>query len=147
MARGRLNEDVLSGVLFIACGAVGFWISRDLTAGTASAMGPGYLPRVLCACMVCLGLTIAARGLVTAGKLEAWKLRPLVTILGSIIVFAVVLPIAGLFAAAFLTVVVASFGTTESRFLEVFALAAGSAVFAVLLFIYVLGLPMNPWPF
>ena len=147
MARGRLNENALSGILFISCGAIGFWVSRDLTANTASAMGPGYLPRVLCAGMIVLGLTIAARGLVTAGKLEAWKLRPLFTILGSIIVFAVVLPVAGLFAAAFFTVVVASFGTTESRLREVVALAAGSAVFAVVVFIYVLGLPMNPWPF
>jgi hypothetical protein len=147
MARGRLNEDALAGILFIACGAVGLWISRDLAAGTADAMGPGYLPRVLCFCMICLGFAISARGFVKAGQLEAWKFRPLVTILGSIIVFAAALPIAGLFAAAVLTVVVAAFGMKESRFLEVLALAAGSAVFAVLVFIYALGLPMNPWPY
>lgn len=147
MERSRINGDALSGLLFVTCGVFGLWISRDLAAGTAGAMGPGYLPRVLCACMIGLGLVIAVRGLLRTGLLEAWQLRPLLAILGSIFLFAVILPKAGLFIAALLTVVVGSFGTKESRFFEVLVLAVGSAVLTVLIFVYTLGLPMIPWPF
>jgi hypothetical protein len=146
LEKARLNEDVLAGALFIACGVFGFWISRELSAGTASAMGPGDLPRALCACMIGLGLIIAVKGLKQSVPLKAWHLRPLLAVLASIFVFAFLLPRAGLFIASFLTVVVAAFAAKDIHWRELLILAVALAVVVVLVFVYGLGLPINPWP-
>ena len=109
-------------------------------------MGPGYLPRALCFCLVGLGLIIAVKGLKQSVPLTAWHPRPLLAVLASIVVFAVVLPRAGLFIASFLTVAVAALAGNDIRWREMLILAAGWAVIVVAVFVYGLGLPVNPWP-
>jgi hypothetical protein len=76
----------------------------------------------------------------------AWHLRPLLAVLASIIAFAVVLPRAGLFIASLLTVAVAALAGNDIRWREVLILAVGWGITVVLVFIYGLGLPINPWP-
>ena len=43
----RNQKDFGAGVLYLAFGAVGFYIARDYGMGQASRMGPGYFPTVL----------------------------------------------------------------------------------------------------
>jgi hypothetical protein len=147
MSRTLLNKDVLSGLMFIAFGVFGFWISRNLTQGSAEQMGAGYMPRILCSCLVLLGAAIAIRGLKDGPPVEIGYLSRPVLILAAIVLFGLLLRPAGLFVTGFLTVVCASWATRESRILETLLLAALAALFVVGLFIYGLGLPIEPWPF
>jgi hypothetical protein len=147
MGRVRLNEDVLAGLLFVCCGLVGLWISRDLIGGTASAMGPGYLPRALCLCLVALGVFVGVKARAKQGQLQRWHGISLVAVLGSIFAFAFLVPRLGLLVAAFVTVVMAGLASRETRLREVLPLALGLAAVAVAVFIFALGLPIKPWPF
>ena len=47
MAVIRNPKDFGAGILYIAFGAVGYYIARDYGMGQASRMGPGYFPTVL----------------------------------------------------------------------------------------------------
>ena len=46
----RNQKDFGAGILYIAFGAVGWYIARDYGIGQASRMGPGYFPTVLAYC-------------------------------------------------------------------------------------------------
>ena len=146
MVRFRLNEDLLAGLFFVGCGVFGLLLCRGLQVGTASSMGPAYMPMLLAWGMIGLGAAIAVKGLLTVGPLHPWVLRPLLIVLSSVLLFAVALPWAGLGISAFLTVVLAGFASREVRVPELLVLAAGSAVAVMGIFIYALGLPMKPWP-
>ena len=146
MERARLNQDTLAGVLFVACGALGLWLSRDLAAGSAAAMGPGFMPRVLCWCMIGLGAAIAFKGVVKGQRLEAWKVRPLFFVLASILAFYLLLPTAGLFIAACVTVIVCAIASNEFHVHEVALLALCLAVASVVALVFGLGLQMSAWP-
>ena len=57
------RKNVLAGLLFIAVGALGLWLSRDYPIGTALRMGTGYVPRLLCWLLLGLGVIILVQGL------------------------------------------------------------------------------------
>ena len=60
------RPDLLTAVMFLIIGALGLWAGRDLTMGTAAAMGPGYLPRMVCWLLILVGLTVGGIGLFRA---------------------------------------------------------------------------------
>ena len=57
------RKNVLAGLMFVAVGALGLWISRDYPIGTALRMGTGYVPRLLCWVLLGLGVVIFLQGL------------------------------------------------------------------------------------
>ena len=74
----------------------------------------------------------------------AW--RPLLLILASVALFAILLPLAGLAMTSFALVVCAGFAAYDVRLRENAIAAAVLAVFAIVLFIVALGLPIPVWP-
>ena len=62
MLRFLRRKDVLAGLLFIAVAVIGLWASRDYPIGTATRMGTGYVPRLLCWILLGLGLVIFVPG-------------------------------------------------------------------------------------
>ena len=146
IAKG-LGQDLLSGAVFILIGGLGLYIGRAYHVGTALDMGPGYIPRLLCWLMVGLGLLICAKGLFAGAEaMPRIHLRPLVFVIGSLLLFAVLLVPAGLLLAAAASVVVASLAAQDSRVVEVILLAIGLAVAATLIFVAALDLPLHPMP-
>ena len=57
------RKDVLAGLMFIAVAVLGLWASRDYPIGTATRMGTGYVPRLLCWILLGLGVAGRAQGL------------------------------------------------------------------------------------
>ena len=49
------QKDLGAGLLYIAFGAVGFYIAREYGMGQASRMGPGYFPTVLSSRLILFG--------------------------------------------------------------------------------------------
>jgi putative tricarboxylic transport membrane protein len=136
-----------AGVFFMALGALGLWLLRDVRLGTAMRMGPGFLPTAVCYGLLLFGLIMAGRSLVMAGPpLARWHLRPLGVVLGSLLVFAAGIPRLGLFATTLLVVAVAALATAESRWREVVVIALALAAFSTSLFVWALGLPIPAWP-
>jgi hypothetical protein len=148
MFRGfRINQDFVSGLMFLGFGIAGLWFARDYPMGSALRMGPGYVPRLLCWGLVVLGVVIALRAAITAGeRIERWHWRPLAIVSIAVLSFALLLEPGGLLVATLAIVVIGAFGGPQFRLVEALILAAGLAAGAVALFVYGLKLSLPIWP-
>ena len=109
-------------------------------------MGPGFVPRALAWIILGFGVTFLVTGLLkTPEPFPALAWRPLVMILVSIALFAVLFSTLGLIAACVGTVVVAGAATTPVRWLQLVAFGVAIAAFSALLFVKGLGLPFKLW--
>jgi hypothetical protein len=138
------KKDLWAGVLYIAFGAAAFWIGRDYPMGTAGRMGAGYFPTVLSAILVLIGLLSAARAFLQEGQpvgTIAWK--PLALVVGSIALFGLLLPTAGLIVA--LTILILASAVASQHFRLDLKAAAGLILlvaFCTLVFVKALGVPL-----
>jgi len=143
------TPDVGSGIMFIAFGLLGLSFSWDLPTGSAMSMGPGYLPQMVSGILLVFGLLVSAVGIARAREavpITNWSWSALILILISVGAFAIAIEPLGLVVGIVLTTLIAIVAGRESRWGEALALAAGLAVFSVVLFAYALGLPMRIWP-
>lgn len=139
-------QDLLAGLLFVAFGSAALWFGQSYAFGSATRMGPGYLPNVLGWLLVGLGIFIAVRAFVLSGvPIPRIHLRPQVMIIAALVAFALLIERLGLMAAAAAVVVLGSLASREARPFEIIVIAAFTAAAAVGLFITLLGQPMQPW--
>lgn len=147
----RNNRDVLAGLIFTAIGALAIFVARGYPFGTAMHMGSGYFPSVLGAILILLGLVVTARGLASAVRVKGeWGWRPLALVGLAIVLFAFLMPRAGLIPAIAAAILTSAAGGREFRFKEVVAVAALMSVLAVAVLVYALKLPYSlfvglPW--
>jgi hypothetical protein len=143
----RNKQDALAGALFFVSGVITLIVSTEYSAGTALRMGPGYFPTILGGILAALGLIIAARSLWISGGIERqWKWRPLIVVLGAIVLFGLFLESLGLVGTAFALILVSRFGGYRYDPREVLALGAFMTLLVAVLFVYGLGLPIRLWP-
>jgi hypothetical protein len=115
--------------------------------GSAAAMGPGYVPRGLSVIIMIYGAVLGARALFSGAlPFPAVQLRPLLLLSAAVALFAVLLPVAGLAATSFVIVVCAGYAAYDVRLRENIIAALALAAFATILFVTVLGLPIQVWP-
>jgi hypothetical protein len=146
--RARINiPDLAFAAFLVALGALAFALASPLSVGTAAAMGPGYVPRGLAILIMIYGLALGLRALVAgAVNFPGVEMRPLLLILGSVALFAVVLPVAGLAITSFALVLCAGYAAYDVRQRENAFAALLLAAFAVVLFVLALSLPIPVWP-
>jgi len=138
----RSNRDFWAGVMMIVTGAVAVIIARDYAFGTALRMGPGYFPSVLGGVLVLFGLYLLAQGLRSNEKIEGgWSLRALIVLPLSLVLFGLLMDHAGFVPALMVLIVGSAAAGSEFRLGEALLLATGLTAFAVVLFIWGLGLP------
>jgi len=142
------RPDFLTAALFVGFGALGLWAGRDLTLGSASAMGPGYLPRIVCWLLIMIGAVVGGLGAFRDREdIAKPRLRPLVIILAAVVGFAFVAEFFGFVAASVWLLLVGSIADRDSKLREVILLTAGLTAFGALVFIVGLGVQMPIWPF
>ena len=147
LSRILRRQDFWAGALFILCGVVGLWLAKDLTFGTPTRMGAGYLPRVLSWGVLGLGVAVLMRGFVGGTNVEGqWQFRPIVFVLGGIGVFGLLIERAGLAITVFVVAMVTSAALRDIRWIEAVIFAVGIATFSVLVFVTGLKLPLPVWP-
>lgn len=138
----RNNRDFWAGAMLIVTGAVSVIVARDYAFGTSLRMGPGYFPSVLGGLLVLFGLYLVAQGLRSNEKIEGnWSLRALVVLPLSLVMFGLLMEYAGFVPALMVLIVGSAAAGSEFKLKEVLLLAVGLTAFAVVLFIYGLGLP------
>ena len=143
----RLSRNLLAGLMFIAFGVAGLWLARELDAGTAGDMGPGYFPRVVCALLIALGGGISAASLMREGEpAEGWAWKPFLLITISALAFAFLLKPIGLVGTLAVTTVLASAAGPLLRPFALLALAAALITVNVGIFVIALKLPIPLWP-
>jgi hypothetical protein len=140
-------KDLAFGLFLIALALTAFAATGSLTVGAADDMGPGFVPRALAWGILGFGVVFAITSVLKTPEpipLPAW--RPLVMILASIALFAVLFSTLGLIAACIGAVLVAGAATTPVRWRALALCGVVIAAFSALLFVKGLGLPFKLWP-
>lgn len=139
----RNPKDFWSGVIFVGIGLAAVILARDYTMGTAGRMGPAYFPSVLGGILCVIGLIAIVRSFLTVGEaVEKFYLRELSLIVGSVLLFGLLIRGGGLAVAIIVLTLISAYASDKFRWLHATALALGLVVFSVLLFVKALGLPM-----
>jgi putative tricarboxylic transport membrane protein len=147
MPQIKSQQNFWAGVLFLFVGAGQTWLALQYKVGTASQMGPGFMPAVLGCVLMVLGLVIVGASLILRGpRIEPVYWRPLVCIVGAMLLFALLIESAGLALTTVLVVLVAGCGYRERiSWAGLVVLAVGMAAFAVGLFVHGLKQPIPTW--
>jgi hypothetical protein len=142
------NKDFLAGLLMLGIGAVAFYMALDYPFGSAMRMGPGYFPRVLAAILMLFGLYVLVRGLRTGERVRGvWGWRPLAFITVALVVYGWTMDRFGMVPALVAMFFISAAAGHEFRWKEVIVLTALMTVFAVVVFVYGLGLPYQLFQF
>jgi hypothetical protein len=145
--RTRSPKDFWAGLFFvvIALGFIG--LSRQYGMGNMHRMGPALFPTLVGVLLAGLGLLIALRSFAVDGPpVPRFHTRPIVISLIAISLFGVALAYGGLIAAVAVLVIVSALASSESKVLETVVLVAALIAFSVVVFVWLLGLPIPIWP-
>lgn len=141
------ETDLACGLFLLACAVAVWWFGQGLKVGTAYRMGPGYAPMLLSWTIGAFGVVLCVLGVTRQGPaIERWRIRPLVFVLGAMVVFALSVEKAGLLIAATLAVVLAGVAAPNPRVREIALLALCLAAGACALFAVALQLPLKVFP-
>ncbi len=147
MAKIRHPKDFASGLMFVGFGVFDLVVSSSYPLGTAARMGPGYFPRILGILLVLFGAILALRALKLQGEpMRFGALPPPAIVLGSVVLFGIMVPWAGLVLSAIVLIVVSSYASSEFRWKEALISGIVLATAAVLGFVWGLGLQFSVWP-
>jgi len=147
MAAIRHPKDFWSGILFVAIGTAAVVLGSKYNLGTAARMGPGYFPRALGILLILLGAIVALRGLRLNGSpIPKWKWRPIVIVLGSVVLFGQIVQTVGLALSTIILIVLASTASHEFRWKESIIVAVLLSALSVGVFIIGLKLTLPIWP-
>lgn len=142
------QPDILAGLIFIIVGALGLWGGRELRMGNAAMMGPGYLPIIVAAMIVAIGLVVTILGLVRSKEpIGVIGIRPLFIILIAVSGFAYAAGELGFIIATTWLIGVGSLADPSSRLREIAASIVVLTLFGILVFIVGLGVQMHLGPF
>ena len=143
----RNPQDFYGGLVLVALAALAFWAARDLPGSRGLTFGAGTAPRLFAGSLAFVGAIVTVLGIVTAGpSVGRYPIRGPLLIFASVLVFAGTVKVVGLVVATFVTVLVASAASRETRWREAIPWAAALSVFCALLFSYALGLSIPLWP-
>src|SRR5262252_9782772 len=143
----RNPKDFLAGLIFVAFGIAAIVFSKDYPLGTAARMGPGYFPRILGILLIVLGAALSIRGLRLEGaKITLESPRPLIIVIGSVVLFAMTVSTLGLVLSSILLIVVSSAASKEFRWKEALVSGVILSALSVAGFIWGLGLQFSIWP-
>lgn len=141
--QGRARRAVSGGALLLA-GLVMLFFAWSYPTGTLNQMGPGFIPQTIGILLSCLALAIIVIDM-RAPEVEpagAMHWRGLIFISAAMIIFAVLVDVAGLVPSVFLAVAVSMFADTHARPLSVLIYTVIATFLGWLLFIVGLELPI-----
>lgn len=104
----KSQKDFWAGLMFIAFGVLAIVVARDYPIGTATSIGPGYLPTYLGAILIVIGAITTGSAYRTTGEdIGRWGWRPLLWLSAAFAAFGLLIEEAG-FMLALLALIVAS---------------------------------------
>lgn len=144
------RRDFYAGLFLIIVGG-GFALgATQYSFGIAAKPGPGYFPFGLGVILAVLGVAVLATSLASRGNddpgIGAIPWRPLICIVGALVLFGFLLPRAGFLVSFPLMIVVTSLGGREFRWRDALLNAVVLTAFSYLVFIAGLKLTIPVWP-
>src|SRR4030042_3353816 len=136
------NKDFWAGMVLIGIGVAAIFIARDYRFGSTLRMGPGYFPRVLGGILILFGICVAVMGLRSNQKFKSrWPLWPMIVLSLSIVMFGVLMKIAGLIPALVVLIFGAEAAGKKFKIVEVLLLCVVLIGVSLFVFVWGLGLP------
>lgn len=152
------QQNLVAGLMFTITGAAFALGARDYELGSAGRMGPGYFPFVLGVILAILGLLIALQSFSGQRRenedIGAIAWRPLLFIIGANLIFGLLLgglpslgiPAMGLMVAIVGLTFVAMLAGQDFCLKRAFMLSAILALGSYFIFVRMLGLTFQIWP-
>jgi len=143
----RAPKDFWAGIMFTAFGVAFLCLAQQYQMGVRGRMGPAFFPSVLGAILALLGAAISVGSFLGDGPpVGRLRLRPNLCVLGSVVLWAMLLPHTGLVVSTCALIFASSFSGLGFRWKEVFLLSALLVAGSLGIFVYGLGLPVAVWP-
>jgi len=151
---GGLLFALIGGLFLVIAKGIRFGdtvLLQGYAMGTPARMGPAFFPFWLGLILLALGVLIAILGVREQGgpdsKFPTYHWRPILYVLGSVVMFGLILKAVGMLIAGFLVVIVSSMGNPEKfHTRDVIVLGIGLVVFCALVFVWGLKLPIPLCP-
>jgi len=143
------KKDFWAGVMFITFGMFFSAVGSRYAIGTSAKMGPGYFPTALGVILILLGIFLSISNLsakVTDTKFEKFYFQALLMVLGSVILFGLLLNHLGLIASLIILIVISSYASHEFSWKASLLNALVLIVISVVVFILGLKLDIQVWP-
>jgi drug/metabolite transporter (DMT)-like permease len=146
----KSQKDFWAGLMFVVVGLAFAWGATSYSFGSSARPGPGYFPFGLGILLALLGalvllsaLTIETEDGEPVGRI-GW--RPLGIIVGSIVLFGVLLPWGGMVIALPVLVITSALAGDEFHWLEALINSIVLTLLSYAIFIWGLGLTIPVWP-
>ncbi len=147
--RIRKQTDFLSGLMFIVVGLSFSFVARGYSMGTAARMGPGYFPFWLGIVLALLGAVVAFGATSKEGeadRMARWDIKTLLWILGSVVLFGLMLKPLGMVVSVLALVLVSSMASHEFTWKGAILNAVVLVAISTVAFVYGINLQMPMWP-
>ncbi|NYT62579.1 tripartite tricarboxylate transporter TctB family protein [Alcaligenaceae bacterium] len=147
--RIRSKQDLWSGIMFLGVGVFFAWGASSYQMGTAARMGPGYFPFWLGVVLALLGVIITLTAVAPNtedSEIDKFDWRIVGLVVGSVILYGVLLEPLGVYLSTFILVVVSSLAGHDFNWKVSVANGIFLVVFSYLAFVKGLGLIFPLWP-
>ncbi|ODV40932.1 hypothetical protein AWV79_03465 [Cupriavidus sp. UYMMa02A] len=147
--RIRSQKDFASGLMFILVGFGFSWVARGYSMGTAAKMGPGYFPFWLGIVLALLGALVLWGSLSSKkeeDQLARWDIKTLLWILGSVVLFGLMLKPLGMVLSVLALVLVSSMASHEFSWKGAILNSIILVLISMGAFVYGINLQMPVWP-
>lgn len=139
----RHPKDFWTGVMFLLFGIAAVVLIGDAPMGHAGKMGPAYFPTVLGGMLTLIGIIAIVRSLISDGEAIArFYLKELLIVSLAVVLFGALIRAAGLVPAIFVLILLSSYASVHFSWRAGLLSCVLMSIFAVTLFIKVLGLPI-----
>jgi putative tricarboxylic transport membrane protein len=139
----RLTQDIVSGIATIGLAIGTLFALSKIPQTSYQAIAPDLFPRLCAYGLILGGLVLIGRGVVRGGDAVSLPpLRPFLAVVAGVVAFGLIAPRAGYAPAGLLTLVISGLGSSDLKIRQLIVVAAGLIVFSVVLFSYVLKLPL-----
>lgn len=144
----RISQNLCAALLFALLGGAALWFGADLDPGTASDMGPGYMPRALAWMILAIAALIGVKAVTETGRsFGTLNLRPMICVLGGVLFFGLTVEHIGFVIASMLGVFISLFAMSRPRPIYVVAMTLLLPSVMSAVFVLGLGLPFDLWWF
>lgn len=143
----KAPHNLVFAAIFVAVGAaMGYHAYAGMKLGTLDDMGPGFFPLMLSIVLAALASAVAFTSLPPdLPPMRLAKLRSIALVIGSPLIFGATVRTLGLAPSLFLTIFAVSFASRFATLRQSLLLSIGFTAFCVVLFIYLLDLPIPMW--
>ncbi|WP_045389852.1 tripartite tricarboxylate transporter TctB family protein [Falsirhodobacter sp. alg1] len=143
----RDYQDIVWGGLIALLGAgIAGYAAQHYDFGSLRRMGPGFFPVILGGVLACLGVAIALPAFGRKGALPMFAWRETLGVIGSVILFGVLLNPVGLILTTAISVSVATSIAPRRGLLWRALLVVAVTVLTWGLFVFGLNMPLPVWP-